>query len=64
MRTAIRQQAIERAVRAACRAGLPPTKAECHPDGRIVLCFGESKVSVDETLDLEMERWRRESANG
>ena len=59
----IKQQAIQRAVRAACKAGMPPTKAECHPDGRIILCFGETKVSDEDALDLEMERWRRDGAN-
>jgi hypothetical protein len=53
---------IERAVRAAHKAGVPPTSVECHPDGRIVLCFGESKVGPEDGLDQELEQWKRKNA--
>jgi hypothetical protein len=58
------QRDIERTVRAAQKAGLPPTALECHPDGRIVLCFGEFKVSSENGLDQELERWRRGGGDG
>jgi hypothetical protein len=53
---------IERAVRASCKAGMSPSSVECHPDGRIVLCFGESKASVDDGLHEELEQWKRKHA--
>jgi hypothetical protein len=56
-----KQRAIESAVRAACKAGLTPTSAQCHPDGRIVLCFDERKVTADDALDAELEKWKRTS---
>jgi hypothetical protein len=62
MRSNISQRMVERAVRAAIKAGLPPTRTECHPDGTIILCFGDSKVSVEDGLDHEMEQWRRKHA--
>jgi hypothetical protein len=58
MRTPLNQRMIERAVRAAHKVGCPPSSVECHPDGRIVLCFGASKASPDDHLDREMEQWR------
>lgn len=62
MRSAINQRMIERAVRAAHKAGSPPSSIECHPDGRIVLCFGDSKTDPEDQLDREMEKWRRTNA--
>lgn len=53
------QRMIERAVRAACKAGLPPSRVDCHPDGRITMCFGAIESDPDSTLDREMEQWRR-----
>jgi len=52
----------ELAVRAANKAGFPPSNVECHPDGRIILCFAETKVSTEEVLDLELEQWKRKNA--
>jgi hypothetical protein len=62
MRSLLSQRMIEKAVRAAHKAGTPPSSVECHPDGRIVLCFGESKVSAEDGLDREMDQWRRNNA--
>ena len=62
MRHPLSQRMIERAVRASTNAGMPPTSVECHPDGKIILCFGETKVSAEDGLDLEMDQWRRKNA--
>lgn len=62
MRSPLNQRMIERALRAAHKAGRPPSSIECHPDGKIVLCFGESKVSAEGGLDHEMDQWRRRNA--
>lgn len=62
MRTSLNQRMIERAVRAAHKAGCPPSSVECHPDGRIVLCFGASNSGPDDGLDREMDQWRRKNA--
>jgi hypothetical protein len=62
MKSPLNQRMIERAVRGALKAGLPPTAIECHPDGKIVLCFVGTKVSVEDGLDREMEQWRRSNA--
>lgn len=59
---AANQRSMERAMRAAQRAGLPPTGAEFHPDGRIVLWFGATTANTDDALDAEMEQWRRTNA--
>jgi hypothetical protein len=55
---------IERAVRASCKAGMPPSSVECHPDGRIVLCFVGSNTDPDAGLDREMEQWKRSNGTG
>lgn len=62
MASPLNQRMIERAVRASCKAGMPPSSVECHPDGKIVLCFGGSKPDLDDGLDREMEQWRRRHA--
>lgn len=62
MRSIINQRMIERAVRAAHKAGSPPSSIECHPDGKIILCFGGSKTDPEDHLDREMEQWRRKNA--
>jgi hypothetical protein len=62
MRSVVSQRTIQRAIRAAHNAGMPPSSAKIHPDGTIVLCFGESKVSADDGLDREMDQWRRNNA--
>lgn len=62
MRSPLNQRMIERAVRAAHKAGSPPSSVECHPDGKIVLCFGGSNTDPDEHLDREMEQWRAKHA--
>lgn len=62
MVAALKQRNIERAFRAAAKAGLSPTSADCHPDGKLVLCFGESKVSAEDSLDREMAKWRAGSS--
>ncbi|HEY4075709.1 MAG TPA: hypothetical protein VGM26_02130 [Rhizomicrobium sp.] len=59
MKAALNQRMIERAVRGSTKAGLPPMRVECHPDGRIVLWFGESKVSAEDGLDQELTYWKR-----
>ena len=64
MRAPFNQRMIERAVRAAHKAGHPPSSVECHPDGRIILCFGPSQVSEDDALNREMQRWRSGHAAG
>jgi hypothetical protein len=56
------QRSMERAMRAARKSGLAPTGAEFHPDGRIVLWFGETKVGAANALDAEMDQWRRTNA--
>jgi hypothetical protein len=58
-----KQRDIERAIRAACKAGHPPTATECHPDGRIILCFGGPKVEAGDALDQELEQWRSKHAS-
>jgi hypothetical protein len=58
----ISQRSIEKAVRAARKAGCPPTSLECHPDGKIILCFGGSHPVQEDLLDREMEQWRRNNA--
>jgi hypothetical protein len=62
MRSAINQRMIERAIRACSNAGYLPNTVECHPDGMLVLCFGESKVSTEDGLDQELEQWKRKHA--
>ena len=62
MRTPINQRMIERAVRASCKAGMPPSSVECYPDGRIVLWFGGTQVTAEDGLDREMDQWRRKNA--
>jgi len=62
MRSPTSQRMIERAIRAACKAGHPPSSTECHPDGRIILCFGGSQVEAGDVLDQELEHWRRKHA--
>lgn len=62
MRSAINQRMIERAIRASSKAGHLPTTVECHPDGRIVLCFGVSEPDSEDALDREMEQWRAKNA--
>ncbi len=62
MAAPLKQRAIEKAIRASSKAGLLPTSVECHPDGKIVLCFGESKVGTDDGLDQELEQWKRKHA--
>jgi hypothetical protein len=64
MRALISQRMIERAVRAAHKAGSPPTSVECHPDGRIVLCFGQPPVDAEDVLDRELMEWKHGNANG
>jgi hypothetical protein len=61
-RAPILQRDIERAIRAARNAGLVPTSTECHPDGKIVLCFDERKLDPNNALDSELETWRQASA--
>jgi hypothetical protein len=62
MRSLLNQRTIERAVRAAHKAGRPPSKVECHPDGRIVLCFGHTPIDAEDTLDRELMEWKRGNA--
>lgn len=57
MWSALNQRVIERAVRASCKAGMTPSSLECHPDRRIVLCFGESKTITQVALDREVTHW-------
>lgn len=64
MRSPLNQRMIERAIRAAHKAGTPPTSAECHPDGRIILCFGQATASSEDTLDREIAQWRSKHAAG
>jgi len=54
---------IERAVRGATKAGSPPSSIECHPDGKIILCFGGFHPVQEDLLDREMEQWRRNNAD-
>jgi hypothetical protein len=62
MRSPLNQRMIERAVRASCKAGMPPSSVECHPDGKVVLWFGQSKASTEDGLDQELEQWKRKHA--
>ncbi len=62
MASPFKQRDIERAMRAARRAGLSLTSTECHPDGRFILCFGHSEIEVGDHLDQELEEWRRKNA--
>lgn len=63
MKTPLNQRMIERAVRAAHKAGYPPKSIKCHPDGLIVLCFGDSEGDPDLGLDHELEEWKRSNGN-
>ncbi len=62
MPSPLNQRMIERAMRAAHKAGTPPTSVECHPDGKIILCFGQTNVSEDEVLARELDQWRASNA--
>lgn len=51
---------IERMLKGAAAAGFVPSAVECHPDGRIVLCFGEP--SEEDQVAKELSEWKRRDA--
>lgn len=60
-----RQSDLEKAMRAAGKgAATLPSTVECHPDGRIILCFGQTLTSAEDALDREMAQWRSKHATG
>jgi hypothetical protein len=58
----VSQSKIERMLKGAAAAGFAPTAVKCHPDGTVVLCFGEVKVNADDALDRELAEWKRQNA--
>jgi len=58
----VSQSKIERMLKGAAAAGFVPSAVECHPDGRIVLCFGEAAASAESALDRELTEWKRKNA--
>lgn len=53
-----RQGEIERAVRAAIKSGLRPSRISVGPDGSFSLCFGGEESASEDRLDRELEQWR------
>lgn len=59
MQKSFSQRDIERAVKGAIKAGMPPGRVEIRPGGSIIVWSVDQPESVDDALDSELSNWRK-----